>query len=644
MKFDCFVKPMVLALSTLLAGCVNSPSMGDKKVYENHPAKSQEERIELVKEKYKNNPKTTQARQEILTATEAAVNQLNTEAKEAKEQQLYEKVAKLNDRILAISPSNVTASNSKDDTAKILNQQKELEKARALIDAKQYEPAEEIVRALLLENYKNSEAKALLEDINSQLGVSKIKPAKLKPNSEKLVTLELRDADIHVVFEALSKATGINFILDKDIKPKTKATIFVKRMRIEDAIEIVLSSNGLQKKVLSDNTAVVYPNTPAKLKDYQDLLIRNFYLTNTSAKQVALLVKTMLKTKDVFIDERLNMFVMRDRPEVIRLAEKLVAANDMPDPEVMLEIEVLEVSRTRLQELGINFPNQISVLTTSTLTMEALKSLKSANYAVSPNPAVNFKKTTGDVNLLSNPRIRAKNNEKAKVLVGDKVPIITTTSTANVGISESVQYVDVGLKLDVEPRVSLDNFVNIKVGLEVSSLGEKTITKNGATVYTIGTRNANTLLRLKDGETQILAGLILDDERKNASKLPALGDIPILGRLFSNQEDKKSKTEIVLAITPRVLGNISKPNADTMEYWSGTESVISDIPRVSLPAPSSGSQGRQSIQTQQTNTGGVVMENIAAPQTQDVLLPGESIVPSDGVQASPNEQPQELQP
>ena len=170
--------------------------------------------------------------------------------------------------------------------------------------------------------------------------------------------------------------------------------------------------------------------------------------------------------------------------------------------------------------------------------------------------------------------------------MGDKVPVITTTSTANVGISESVQYVDVGLKLDVEPRITADNYVNIKVGLEVSSLGERTVTRNGATVYTIGTRDASTVLRLKDGETQVLAGLISDDERKNASKLPGLGDIPLLGRLFANQQDQKSKTEIVLAITPRIVANIARPSAEVSEYWSGTDSVISDKPVINMPTSS----------------------------------------------------------
>jgi len=141
--------------------------------------------------------------------------------------------------------------------------------------------------------------------------------------------------------------------------------------------------------------------------------------------------------------------------------------------------------------------------------------------------------------------------------------------------------------------------VNIKVGLEVSSLGERTTTRNGATVYTIGTRNASTMLRLKDGETQVLAGLILDDERKNASKLPGMGDIPIIGRLFANQEDRKSKTEIVLAITPRIVGNISRPNAEISEYWSGTESGISDKPQINVPVGATGSRATSSVVREQ---------------------------------------------
>lgn len=550
---------------------------------------SPEQRVDAAANQLKKDMDNANYRKALRMEKESAIDELLKLAEQAKlsgnDQQAY----MYYERLLELDPTNGQVEQLKQALNKDKARANKMIQARIFQEQKQYTKASELVREILIENPHSIEAVELLNEINEQSQQAKIRAPQLRPTLDKPITLELRDANIKVVFEALSRATGINFILDKDIKPDTKTTVFIRKMQVEDAIDMVLASNGLGKKPLSENSALIYPNTAAKLKDYQDLTIRSFYLTNTTAKQVAAMLKTMLKTKDIFIDERLNMIVMRDTPEVVKIAEKLVQANDMADPEVMLDIEVLEVSRTRLQELGITYPNQLAVIGANTgLTLEALRNnVTSATIGVRPNPAVNFNKNIGDVNLLSNPRIRVKNNEKAKVLVGDKVPIITTTSTANVGVAENVTYVDVGLKLDVEPRINLDNYVNIKVGLEVSSLGEKTITKNGAEVYTIGTRNANTVLRLKHGETQILAGLILDDERKSAARLPGLGDVPLLGRLFSNQTDKKSKTEIVLAITPRILSNINLPKADISEYWSGTETLILDHPKISLPSSNS---------------------------------------------------------
>ena len=549
-------------------------------------------------------PEEVVTRKNLLITTELASTKLFADAEQAQMKGQYEEALAIYDHVLVLLPDNPNALSGKLKVERALSQSKKIDFARALMDDKKFDEAKDAVHQVLLENPQLVQAKQLQLQLDEKLPPPNARPPQLKPQFDKPVTLELRDANIKVVFEALSRATGINFILDKDIKPDTKASIFIKKARIEDAIDMVLSSNGLQRKMLAENTMLVFASTPQKQKDYQDLMIRSFYLSNTTAKQVAALIKSMLKTKDIFVDDRLNMIVMRDTPEAIHIAEKLVAVNDLADPEVMLDIEVLEVSRSRLQELGIEYPNRIAinslipittvtsatgvvasstVNTASQLTLAGLLGLNKSRFDVSPNPAVNFRKTTGDINILSNPRIRVRNNEKAKILVGDKVPVITTTSTANVGISENVQYVDVGLKLDVEPRITADDYVNIKVGLEVSSLGERTITKNGATVYTIGTRNANTILRLKNGETQVLAGLISDDERKNASKLPGLGDIPILGRLFANQQDQKTKTEIVLAITPRIVSNIVRPNAEVSEYWSGTDSLITDKQQVILP-------------------------------------------------------------
>lgn len=612
--------------------------------------KVSDEQLKEAKKAITKEPEEVVTRKNLLVTTELATTKLFADAEQAQLKGQYDEALVIYDHVLELLPDEPNALSGKLKVERAISQSKKIDSARTLMDYNKFDEAKDAVHQVLLENPQQLQAKQLQLQLDEKLPPPNARPPQLKPQFDRPVTLELRDANIKVVFEALSRATGINFILDKDIKPDTKASIFIKKARIEDAIDMVLSSNGLQRKMLAENTMLVFASTQQKQKDYQDLMIRSFYLSNTTAKQVAALIKSMLKTKDIFVDDRLNMIVMRDTPEAIHIAEKLVAVNDLADPEVMLDIEVLEVSRSRLQELGIEYPNRIAVnslipITTVTsatgvvasstvnaasqLTLAGLLGLNKSRFDVSPNPAVNFRKTTGDINILSNPRIRVRNNEKAKILVGDKVPVITTTSTANVGISENVQYVDVGLKLDVEPRITADDYVNIKVGLEVSSLGDRTITKNGAVVYTIGTRNANTILRLKNGETQVLAGLISDDERKNASKLPGLGDIPLLGRLFANQQDQKTKTEIVLAITPRIISNIVRPNAEVSEYWSGTDSLITDKQQINVPTtsePITAIERLRERQRQQQEQQAVQPEQAPQQNEQTTVAPEQPVI------------------
>ncbi|WP_019883070.1 MULTISPECIES: secretin N-terminal domain-containing protein [unclassified Methylophilus] len=565
---------------------------------------------------------------------EQTINALSAEAEAADARGDIATAKQVYARILTLDPHHIKAFAYENASAREIALRKQLEAVKQHMDNPKQALRE--VRDILLEQPTNAEAQALEKQLIAMEPRARAALPQLQTGLSKPVTLELRDANIKVVFEALSRATGVNFVLDKDIKPETKASVFVKKMPIEEAIDMVLASNGLQKKVLSPTSMLVYPATQQKNKDYQDLLIRNFYFANTSAKQCADMLRTILKVRDVYVDERLNMLVLRDRPEVLALAEKMIKAQDIADPEVMLEIEVMEITRGKMNQLGIVYPSSLTVLD-SQLTLEALKRIKSSDIGVSPNPSLQFKTTDSDLNLLSNPRIRVKNNEKAKVLVGNKVPVITTNTTANVGTSESVSYVDVGLKLEVEPRVMLDDFVSIKINLEVSSLGEAITLSNNSKVYNIGTRNATTMLRLKHGETQILAGLIQDSERKNADKLPGLGEIPILGRLFSRHIDEKNKTEIVLAITPKVISNVTLPEATFSEYWSGTDTVISDKPLLnSTPsnAPARGQQAReQQLQRQrELNDAADVPVNDtpeSAPAPEPAALPAPDAQPAN---------------
>jgi general secretion pathway protein D len=246
----------------------------------------------------------------------------------------------------------------------------------------------------------------------------------------------------------------------------------------------------------------------------------------------------------------------------------------------MLEVEILEVKRSRLLDLGIRWPDQMTLTPLpstagGTLTLSDILNATSRSLGAHISPIViSAGKSENDTNLLANPRIRTRNREIAKILIGDRVPNITTTATATGFVAESVQYVDVGLKLEVQPTIYLDNQVAIRINLEVSNIVDQVKTKAGTLAYQIGTRNASTVLRLKDGENQVLAGLISDAERTSANKVPGLGDLPVVGRLFGSRSDDGQKTELMLSITPRLVRGMTRPALARTEFDSGTEASL----------------------------------------------------------------------
>ncbi|MNZ16136.1 Type II secretion system protein D precursor [compost metagenome] len=394
------------------------------------------------------------------------------------------------------------------------------------------------------------------------------------------MTLEFRDANLKVIFEVLAQTSGLNFIFDKDVRADLKATIFVRDVPIEDAVELLLQQNQLHQRVVNDNTIVIYPDSPQKLKDYQDLVMRTFYLTNTDAATAMNLVKTLLKTRDVFVDERLNTLTMRDTPDAVRMAEKLFQAQDQSNPEVVLEVEVMEVSRKRILDLGLQWPNTFGVLNDAgqpVSILDQLKGIDSSRISISPSPQLKINAQDNDVNTLASPVIRVSNREQARVHIGQRVPIVSATSvpsTQGPVITESITYLDVGLKLEVQPTVHLNNEVAIKIGLEVSNATPLTPTQAGTIPVQVDTRNAQTTLRLRDGETQVLAGLVRNDQSNSGNKIPGLGDIPGLGRLFGSNNDQVAKSELVLSITPRIVRNLPYQSPYDMEFPSGTESSM----------------------------------------------------------------------
>jgi general secretion pathway protein D len=452
-------------------------------------------------------------------------------------------------------------------------------------------------------NSTNKEAQDALDRLG-KMKKYKLDGFDLNLKSTKPITLKFKDAKVKEVFNIISQLSGINFIFDDAIKD-TNITIYLENATFQQSLDIITGLNKLNKKILNENTIILYPKSPDKIKQYEDLYVQTFFLNKLDAKKAVNLVRTMLQVKKIYVNEEMNTLVIRDTPDVIEVARKILEANDVPDAEVLLEVEVIELSKKNAENFGLalskyslgyntlsptgSFFNDtlVSTSTTATGTTATTTTTRSdtsqllnlfrwgdyRGYVTVPNAAFNFGKTLGNAETLSNPKIRVKNREKAKFNVGTRVPITTTSSNGVGNYNVNVQYVDVGVKVNAEPTIQLNNEVNIKLGLEVSSIlsKEKVGTDGNTTVATIGTRNMDTVLSLKDGETSIIGGLIQDTKGKNTSKVFLLGDIPLIGPLFSSHDNANDKTELILAITPRIVRGVAVPEGDVSSFWSGVE-------------------------------------------------------------------------
>ncbi|PTT87029.1 general secretion pathway protein GspD, partial [Pelomonas sp. HMWF004] len=458
-------------------------------------------------------------------------------------------------------------------------QEAQLAAGRAALKEGRVERADAVAREILAESPQHPGARLLASQV-AQARPLESAVGELGANFQKPITLEFRDAPLRQVFEALSRSSGVNFVFDKDVRTDARVTVFLRGVSMDEAMRVILGTQQLDRKLLNENSVLVFPNTSAKQREHQELITRTLYLTNADVKQVQAMVRTIAKVRDIHIDERLNLLVVRDTPEVLRLVERLIASVDLPEPEVMLEVEVMELATDQVDALGMQWPEEVQLGISDASGAIPSRVFIGGNNPVNlrasiANPAIvaTLRGTAGNSNILANPKIRVRNRDKAKVHIGQKLPVFTTTTnfTGSTSVAASVSYLDIGLKLDVEPTIQLDNDVVIKIGLEVSNLIRQVTGPGGTTAYEIGTRNTATVLRLADGETQVLAGLINDEDRKSGSGIPGLSRIPVLGRLFGTQTDTRNKTEVVLLITPRVVRNLAVPDASLTRLASGTD-------------------------------------------------------------------------
>lgn len=425
------------------------------------------------------------------------------------------------------------------------------------------------------------------------------------------VTLKFRNAGIKEVLEGVAKAGGLTLIFDKDVR-NDPISIAIQDTPFEDALQLLLNSNNLFSRAVSPGVLIISPNTKQKQEQYQDLMIRTFYLSSAKSKDMLTLLKSMLDSKRMHANEQMNTIVIRDQPEKIQMAEKIILANDRQEAEVLFDVEVLEVNRTANQNYGLTYPKQVAGamvplpppagLIAGTLAQQfsasQLSDLGPGNYLfkLPTNVQLDFFKQVTDAKTLAAPKIRVVNNKKAEINIGDKQPILLSTTNvlpgqALTGGSQttstvtSIEFRDTGVKLMVEPSIRLGGELGLKMKIEVVRLGEQVTLQASPpiTQFKFGNRSAETMLSIKDGETIVLGGLLQEEDRKTRVTIPWIGDLPFIGNLISSFRTDRVTTEVILTITPHIIQNMTPPALSAQTFWSGTESTYATGPMFSIP-------------------------------------------------------------
>jgi len=575
------------AMLAMLAGCAGS------RAYQRGETYAQRGDWDLAVKEYreanKQEPQDIEYRSSLLRAEENAANQHYKKARAfVKERKLDQAIVELQ-QALYLNPSNAAVQAALKSVLDIKQGEEHYRAALTFIElARLNEGLSELNQAVELDP-DNAKYRDALDKLQKKK--TEIEPDDaLTLTSDKPVTLNFKNTNIKEVFELLAKLSGINIMFDEEVKAQP-ITVFVKDVSFPYAMNLLLSTNKLFMKKISADTIIIIPKNKAKSDQYQDLVVKTYYINYAKSKEIVNLLRSMLDVKKVYVNEVLNSITVRDTPEKIKLIEKVIAANDLKEAEVILDVEILEISRSNSLKYGWNFTPGLSASGTfqsstpaaaaAGITLGELQTFSKSNIFVTlPGVVVNLIKQDSDAQVLANPRVRVLNNKPAKFHIGDKIPIQTSVVLAAVAgqTTSNFEYKDVGIKLNIEPTIHLNNTVTMKMGLEISTLGDALDFGNGQKQYKFGTRNTDTVINLRDGETVIIGGLIKDEERKSHMKIPLLGDIPILGRLFSSTDDGTIKTDILMSITPNIVRSMELPDKDAQNFWSGTEDAYDSKP------------------------------------------------------------------
>ena len=412
-------------------------------------------------------------------------------------------------------------------------------------------------------------------------------------------SLTFRDASSRDVFTAIARLANISLIFDSAFR-ETPVTVDLRNTTLDDALGTVAGATRTFFRVAAAKTVVVIPDTPAKRREYEEEVVRTFYLRNADLKETMDLMRMVLDARRISQTTATHALTIKDTPERIAAAARVLSAIDKARPEVIIDVELLEVNRTKLQEYGLQIASPagssaatglngtVSVTSDAAgaITLQTLRNLTQSDILFAGLPSLYYRllKTDSHTRTLANPQLRTTDGISSQARFGEQVPVPVTTFTpfATGGTAQqpitSFNYQNVGVNIDITPRTHHDDDVSLTLKIAVTNISG---TGFGG-LPTFGNREINTIIRLRDGETNMLAGLIRDDERQSLAGVPGLSDIPLVGRMFAHSQKSTDQTDIILTLTPHIIRVLDLTEADLRPFRVGRDSLA---PIMELPLP-----------------------------------------------------------
>lgn len=416
-------------------------------------------------------------------------------------------------------------------------------------------------------------------------------PVKLMVGSEPIQLQFRQQASLRSIFQALAKSASINIIFDEQFRD-ISFSLELADKTFEQAVRILCLATKNFFSIIDEKTIIVVPDQPAKRLQYELTAVKTFYLSNILAADIqgklSQILRSQYKAPIIMVDKNLNSVTVRDTPAVLELAGKILRVWDKAKGEVVIDIEIMEASRVKLRQLGLNIDPLSAGIAYKSAGEEGGQALggldfsNANNFQVTlPSAFLDFLESESDTRIIDQPRLRGLDGEEIIYIVGDEVPIPRTTfqpiAVGGFGSQPltSFDYKNVGIDIKITPTIHLEQEVTLKVEIKIKSLGEA----GYADIPIITTREVTNVIRLKDGETNIFAGLLKDEERKTLRGIAGIKNIPILGRLFSNTNQTIQQKEVIMTITPYIIRPFKISKQDTDPIW------------VNLYSPSSSSTG-----------------------------------------------------